>query len=345
MKKLIKIILIIYLILSIPFLFYLYYTNHSIFSTIQNNDNIQTKIDALDNFKINIMNMSMMSKYYLITGDEYYKGEFEINYKNTNDNVNNLYESEYISESERDEFLDELNNYKGIVQNNTSSEYTQNIDSNMKNQIRNLTDIEINIIDDTSSSIYSNINEVKNNSGYAINLVSNQNNILELVGGFFTMIFLCPLFFISKNYGMFTGIIKNFISEHFSKNTNTSSSSNKSENQCDDRMLQCINESIIKNFQEKINDKNMLVSTLRIIYSHSEYMEKEWKKGKNILDSVENDLLELRRDLDSLLNKSEIPYERFNVIENKLLEVKFLLEKLPGYHDFIMKLTEPYNSR
>ena len=69
MKKLIKIILIIYLILSIPFLFYLYYTNHSIFSTIQNNDNIQTKIDALDNFKINIMNMSMMSKYYLITGD------------------------------------------------------------------------------------------------------------------------------------------------------------------------------------------------------------------------------------------------------------------------------------
>ena len=215
----------------------------------------------------------------------------------------------------------------------------------MKNQIRNLTDIEINIIDDTSSSIYSNINEVKNNSGYAINLVSNQNNILELVGGFFTMIFLCPLFFISKNYGMFTGIIKNFISEHFSKNTNTSSSSNKSENQCDDRMLQCINESIIKNFQEKINDKNMLVSTLRIIYSHSEYMEKEWKKGKNILDSVENDLLELRRDLDSLLNKSEIPYERFNVIENKLLEVKFLLEKLPGYHDFIMKLTEPYNSR
>ena len=342
MKNLIKIILSIYLILSIPFLFYLYYTNHSIFSTMQNNDNIQTKIEALDNFKVNIINMSTMSKYYLITGDEYYKDEFEINYKNTDSNVNNLYESEYISESEKDEFLDKLNSYKEIVQNSTYSEYAQNIDSNTKNQIRNLTDIEINIIDDTSSSIYSNINEAKNNSGYAIDLVSNQNNILELVGGFFTMIFLCPLFFISKNSGMFTGIIKNFISEHFSKSINTSSQSNKNEYQCDDRMLQCINESIIKNFQEKINDKNMIVSTLRIIYSHSEYMEKEWEKGKNILDSVENDLLELRRDLDSLLNKSEIPYERFNVIENKLLEVRFLLEKLPGYHDFIMKLTEPY---
>lgn len=176
-----------------------------------------------------------------------------------------------------------------------------------------------------------------------INLVNNQNKILEVLGGLLIMVFLCPLYFISKNHTFFTGIIKTFISDHFSKKTK-SSSPPKMQDSCDEKMLQCINESIIRNLQEKINDRNLLVSTLKIIYFHSEYMEREWEEGQNILDSVEKDLSDLRKDLDSLLNKSEIPYERFNIIENKLLEVKFLLEKLPGYHDFIMKLTEPYKS-
>lgn len=341
MKNFIKVIFYLYIILIMPFMIYMYSTNHSISSKMQNNDMLRAKISSLDQFKESIIDMAIMSKYYLITGDQYYKTEFEKNYNTASDNINDLYNSEYITISEKSNFLNNLNSYKEIAEDNSYIVNSDNIDPSLKKQIRNLTEIETGIIDNTSNALYSSIKLSDDNSGSTMTLVSSQNNILELLGGFFTMIFLLPLYFVNKNSNLFTGIIKNFISDHFKRKSKSPSVKNEP---CNDAMLQCINDSIIQNLQEKINDRNMLVSTLRIIYSHSEFMEREWTEGKNILDSVEDDLSELRNDLNSLLNKSEIPYEKFNTIENKLLEVKFLLEKLPGYHDFIMKLTEPYKS-
>lgn len=42
------------------------------------------------------------------------------------------------------------------------------------------------------------------------------------------------------------------------------------------------------------------------------------------------------------MDKSAIPYEKINILENKLLEMRFMLEKLPEYHAFIMNLTQKY---
>ena len=343
MKNFTKVICCICLVISIPFMIYIYSTNSSICSTVQNNDDLRTKIESLDNFKTNTINMAIMSKYYLITGEEYYKTQFEDNYNLSYDQITKLYESGYINESEKENLKSDLDSYLKIVQSQSFDLNPENINPDLKNQLRELTSIESGIITDTSNVLYSSLKTTKNNNEYAIDLVTNQKNILEVIGGFLSMFFLYPLYFISKNHTVFISVIKTFISEHFSKKSKTPPKE-ISDNPCDEKMIQCINESIIKNFEEKINDKNLLVSTLRIVYSHSEYMEKEWEKGKNILDSVEKDLSSLRSDLDALLNESEIPYERFNIIENKLLEIRFLLEKLPGYHDFIMKLTEPYKS-
>ena len=343
MKNFIKIICFIFIIIYTLFTIYIYFTNSSLSSTVQDNDALRTKIESIDEFKTNTLNMAIMSKYYLITGDDYYKTQFENNYNTSYKQITKLSESGYINESEKENLKSNLDKYLNIVQTESFYENPKDINSNLKSQLQNLANIETNIINDTSNVLYSSLKTTKNNNEYAINLVSNQNDILEVIGGFLSMLFIYPLYFVSKNHTVFNGLIKTFFSEYFSKKIKSPSTKNE-ENPCDEKMLQCINESIIRNFQEKINDRNLLVSTLKIIYSHSEYMEKEWEEGKNILDSVEMDLSNLRSDLDSLLNKSEIPYERFNIIENKLLEVKFLLEKLPGYHDFIMKLTEPYKS-
>ncbi len=343
MKNFIKVIFSICTILLIPFMIYIYYTNHSLSSAIHNNDALRSQIEALDEFKISILDMAVMSRYYLITGDEEYNNEFESRYYTASNKIQSLYESEYINQSEKDEFIQNLNYYKENTQSYGSNSFSQNIDPELKKHIGDLSQIETDMIKDTSKVLYSNLQTAKDSNGYVINLVDNQNNFFEVLGGILTIILLCPIYFINKNSSVITTVIKSFISEHFSKN-NQSQTSQKPQYECDEKMLQCINESIVRNFQEKINERNLLVSTLRIIYSHSEYMEKEWEEGRNILDSVEKDLSDLRNELDSLLNKSHIPYERFNIIENKLLEVKFLLEKLPGYHDFIIKLTKPYNT-
>lgn len=77
MKNFIKVIFYLYIILIMPFMIYMYSTNHSISSKMQNNDMLRAKISSLDQFKESIIDMAIMSKYYLITGDQYYKTEFE----------------------------------------------------------------------------------------------------------------------------------------------------------------------------------------------------------------------------------------------------------------------------
>ncbi|MDU0324737.1 hypothetical protein RWZ02_18875, partial [Clostridium butyricum] len=73
MKNFIKVIFYLYIILIMPFMIYMYSTNHSISSKMQNNDMLRAKISSLDQFKESIIDMAIMSKYYLITGDQYYK--------------------------------------------------------------------------------------------------------------------------------------------------------------------------------------------------------------------------------------------------------------------------------
>lgn len=217
MKNFIKVIFYLYIILIMPFMIYMYSTNHSISSKMQNNDMLRAKISSLDQFKESIIDMAIMSKYYLITGDQYYKTEFEKNYNTASDNINDLYNSEYITISEKSNFQSNLNSYKEIAEDNSYIVNSDNIDPSLKKQIRNLTEIETGIIDNTSNALYSSIKLSDDNSGSTMTLVSSQNNILELLGGFFTMIFLLPLYFVNKNSNLFTGIIKNFISDHFKK--------------------------------------------------------------------------------------------------------------------------------
>ena len=50
----------------------------------------------------------------------------------------------------------------------------------------------------------------------------------------------------------------------------------------------------------------------------------------------------LKKQLNILMDESDIPYKKINILENKLLKIKFMLEKLPEYHDFIMNLTQKY---
>ena len=198
MKNFIKVIFYLYIILIMPFMIYMYSTNHSISSKMQNNDMLRAKISSLDQFKESIIDMAIMSKYYLITGDQYYKTEFEKNYNTASDNINNLYNSEYITISEKSNFLSNLNSYKEIAEDNSYIVNSDNIDPSLKKQIRNLTEIETGIIDNTSNALYSSIKLSDDNSGSTMTLVSSQNNILELLGGFFTMIFLLPLYFVNK---------------------------------------------------------------------------------------------------------------------------------------------------
>ncbi|WP_455813918.1 CHASE3 domain-containing protein, partial [Clostridium butyricum] len=110
----------------------MYSTNHSISSKMQNNDMLRAKISSLDQFKESIIDMAIMSKYYLITGDQYYKTEFEKNYNTASDNINDLYNSEYITISEKSNFLNNLNSYKEIAEDNSYIVNSDNIDPSLK---------------------------------------------------------------------------------------------------------------------------------------------------------------------------------------------------------------------
>ena len=159
------------------------------------------------------------------------------------------------------------------------------------------------------------------------------------------MILLSPLYFLRKNSTIITDLIKGFISSHLKKDKNSSikgDNKNTDISNCDNKILECINSGHLNNLETLLTERELMISNFKIIYSHNNYMKKEWLKSKESLTSIEQDLLDLKKQLSYLMNKSDIPYEQINILENKLLKTRFLLEKLHEYHDFIMKLTEKY---
>lgn len=338
--KILVFVLFTYLLFS---LLYIYKTNISIVSQINTNEDLRKKITVIQEFKTDIANMSLMSRYYIITGDDKYRIKFERNLYSALSSLDNLEEAEYITAKDRSLVEKNLNEYnyltcKDLQQDNKTGESAKNTNDTLQK----LTDIEFSLVEDTADTLVKSIEITSSNSQAAKNIVDTQNNLLQAVGGFFSMILIAPLYFLKKNPKFLPDTIKNLFSICFKKDSNESDKKlqQSSNVNCDDLMVKCINEGIHKNLEELISERDKMVSTLKIIYSHNKYMKEEWADAKASLDSIEQDLLNLKKELNILMTKSDIPYEKINLLENKFLEIRFLLEKLPQYHDFIMNILE-----
>ncbi|NME82576.1 hypothetical protein [Clostridium sp. SM-530-WT-3G] len=348
MSKKLKIIICL-LSLSLSFsLLYLYITNKHVVNQINTNVSLREKVLQIDEFKSNITNMSSMTNYYIITQKESYRAEYNKNFTSALANINELYDSNYITKEDKVSLEDGLNKYNDLtnkfifINRGTPLPITED----NKNTFLRLNDIKSNLMQDTSDVLARNIEISNSNSGTVINLVDNQNSLIQIIGGFITMILLSPLYFLKKNSTIITDLIKRFVSNHLKKDKVSSTISEEKKNndiiKCDDKLIECINSGYLNNLETLLTERELMISNLKIIYSHNKYMKEEWMKSKESLDSIEHDLIDLKKQLNHLMNKSDIPYEEINVLENKLLKIRFLLEKLPEYHEFIMKLTEKY---
>lgn len=346
MTKKLKILVCILSAALIFSLLYIYKTNLSVAEEIKTNDNLRNKITQIDEFKTDIANMSVMSKYYIITGSNKYKISFEKNYYSALSNLDELQEADYITDEDKILLEENLSKYNNLTCGNShnAENSTNTVNDKTDSILLKLTDIETSLIEDTSDTLPKSIEKSNSNSDTAKSLVDSQNSLLQIIGGFITMVLISPIYFLKKNPTLITDAFKSFISNHIKKNQAGSKPSvNKTESEyskCDDEMLQCVNAGLIKNLETMVSERELMISTLKMIYSHNQYMKNEWTKAKNSLDSIEQDLLDLKKELNILMNKSDIPYEKINLLENKLLEIRFLLEKLPQYHQFIMDLID-----
>lgn len=55
-------------------------------------------------------------------------------------------------------------------------------------------------------------------------------------------------------------------------------------------VIQCVNTGLIKNLETVLSKGELIISTLKIVYFHNEYIKK-WLISKKYLDSIEYDLL------------------------------------------------------
>ena len=55
-------------------------------------------------------------------------------------------------------------------------------------------------------------------------------------------------------------------------------------------VIQCINTGLVKNLETMLSERELMISTLKIVYYHNEYIKK-WLISKKYLDSIEYDLL------------------------------------------------------
>lgn len=337
--KILVFVLFTYILFS---LLYIYKTNISIVNDINTNNDLRKKITVIQEFKTDIANMSLMSRYYIITGDNKYRIKFEKNLYSALSRLDNLEQAEYITVEDRSLIEKNLNEYNYLtckdLQKDTTS--TDHVSNNIADNLYKLTDIESSLMEDTTDTFLSSIEKTSSNAKATKNIVDTQNNLIQIVGGFFSTILLAPFYFLKKNPTFLTDAIKTFISSHKKKDSTELDKSQSKNITCDDVLLKCINDGVLKNLEEFIAERDKMISTLRIVYSHNKYMKEEWGDAKASLDSIEQDLLNLKKELNILMTKSDIPYEKINLLENKFLEIRFLLEKLPQYHDFIMNILE-----
>ena len=299
MSNKIKVIICILSAALIFSLLYMYKSNQSLADQIKTNDDLREKITQIEKLKTNIIDMTITANYLLLTDNDSYRISYDRSYNTALSNLDELYNSEYISKDDKKSLEDGLNEFNESLYENLTAENDEkkNLSADRQHIILNLSDIETMLIEGTSDTLYNSIEKSKSSSGTAMNIVDNQNNLLQIIGGFISMILLSPLYFFKKNPAIITDAIKSFIS-NLIKKTHSQSESKDSKTQkptskCDEEMIQCVNTGLVKNLETMLSERELMISTLKIVYSHNEYMKKEWLISKKSLDSIEHDLLDL----------------------------------------------------
>lgn len=341
MKKSLYFIIPILCLLTV-FNLYIYFNNAQVTSEINNNNELRSNVTQSEKLRNSILTMSDMGKYYLITGNTEYKTQYLIELNNSFDLLDKLTNSGVISNESSQNLLVNLNEYKNLYETLIPATVTSNSTKNVESTISTLANIESDMSSHLSETLVTNIETMDSRANTIIDATDIQSNISQIFSTILTLLMAIPMYFIKKLKENPTKTLEDVVETIKSENDIYKSNENTSDHTIKDNDCNIFHGSDeLKEIENKLIERAVLLSYLKTLYSHNEYMKEQWSQASIMLNELDQKIDTLISQVRSIGEYSSlISNNDMETLKDKVNELQCLFEQLPNYHNFIMDLTK-----
>ena len=310
MKKFLIITLSIIVVFLLSLNIYIVSSNNTLSSNVDDLQTRKNEINSLDNYSINIVNLAHMQKSFLLTGNNNFQTQYSTSLKSAYSTLNELLSNKTITNSDKVEIINYLNDYENINTDLFNNPPTLPLSQEYEDKVLKSDEIQNNILRKLSNIIATKTDSTSKTSSNITESISSQNNIVKVISSFFTLFISGPIYYFIKKY----------------KNGEISFNN----------IMDTINEG------EKIVDKySNILTYINITDKINSQLEKDWQEVYALVTTLQTSINDIKLQLLKLqLSDSSTFKEKLDEIEMQVLEIKMLLKQLPNYHQFISDLSK-----
>lgn len=310
MKKFLIITLSIIVVFLLSLNIYIVSSNNTLSSNVDDLQTRKNEINSLDNYSINIVNLAHMQKSFLLTGNNNFQTQYSTSLKSAYSTLNELLSNKTITNSDKVEIVNYLNDYENINTDLFNTPPTLPLSQEYEDKVLKSDEIQNNILRKLSNIIATKTDSTSKTSSNITESISSQNNIVKVISSFFTLFISGPIYYFIKKY----------------KNGEISFNN----------IMDTINEG------EKIVDKySNILTYINITDKINSQLEKDWQEVYALVTTLQTSINDIKLQLLKLqLSDSSTFKEKLDEIEMQVLEIKMLVKQLPNYHQFISDLSK-----
>lgn len=310
MKKFLIITLSIIVFFLLSLNIYIVSSNNTLSSNVDDLQTRKNEINSLDNYSINIVNLAHMQKSFLLTGNNDFQTQYSTSLKSAYSTLDELLSNKTITNSDKVEIVNYLNDYENINTALFNSPPTLPLSQEYEDKVLKSDEIQNNILRKLSNIIATKTDSTSKTSSNITDSISSQNNIVKVISSFFTLFISGPIYYFIKKY----------------KNGEISFNN----------IIDTIDEG------EKIVDKySNILTYINITDKINSQLEKDWQEVYTLVTTLQTSINDMKLKLLKLqLSDSSTFKEKLDEVEMQVLEIKMLVKQLPNYHQFISDLSK-----
>lgn len=310
MKRFIIITLSIIVVFLLSLNIYIVSSNNTLSTNVDNLQTRKSEINSLGNYSTNIVNLAHMQKSFLLTGNLDFQTQYATSLKSAYSNLDELLADKTISNSDKVEITNYLNDYENINTDLFTTPPKLPLSQEYEDKVLKSDEIQNNILRKLSNIIATKTDSTSKTSSNITESISSQNNIVKVISSFFTLFISGPIYYFVKKY--------------------------KSGEISFNNIMDSINEG------EKIVDKySNILTYINITDKINLQLEKDWQEVYTLVTTLQSSINDIKLQLSKLqLSDASTFKEKLEEIEMQVLEIKMLVKQLPNYHQFISELSK-----
>ena len=325
---------------------YVYLDSSNVYKRINESNAHTDRIVLIDKFRTDINIMSEDNKLYLLTGKKEYKDSYDKTLGKLYKNINDMNISGTITNKEKDEATKILGEYSKLNIAILNDGTPNKIDSNMEDNILKLNHLQSDLIYELDESINKDYQNIKEKNNTIQEISKSQKVNVQATSTALTAIISAIAYYIKKNpskTGAQVGEIIDCIVNIDDDKDQDKGSKNKikdeniEENTGKNEEVERKKEyDVLEKCIEEVVQYEKIVELYNLIYKESVRMKSKIQKSNEVINEICIYINQLRINIEECKDCPEkMRIELLNEIQEKLIELRILVETLPNYNELI----------